>query len=151
MYRLLVAAMATKLSLGCQLVCRIFLVKSRLSTFISSLTPAVCCLAPFSTALRFELSDGDALPFVVQLLLLFVAGWPFRFGLMTRLGRSCWRGLLCSREHSNICSCFVVRWNDLKKLLYEPLKMYSSFELQLHSNLSNMQSFSYNMHSLFLK
>jgi hypothetical protein len=77
--------MATKLSFGCQLVCRIFFVKSRLSTFISSFTPA--CLPPFSTALRLE-SDGEALPFVVeQLLLLFV--WPFRFGFMTRFGRSC--------------------------------------------------------------
>lgn len=36
MYRLLVAAMAMMFSAGCQAVCRIFLVKSKLSTLMSS-------------------------------------------------------------------------------------------------------------------
>lgn len=149
MYKLFVAAMATRLSLGCQLVCKIFFVKSKLSTFISSL---VNLLFPFPPPfnrllLRFGLSDGEALPFV--LFCCCCCCWLF--GFVTRFGLNCWRGLLCSREHSNIFSCLVVRWNDLKKLLYEPLMMYSSLALQLHSNLSNMQSFSYNMHSLLLK
>ncbi|TNN81847.1 hypothetical protein EYF80_007976 [Liparis tanakae] len=58
MYKLLVAATAITLSLGCQAVWRIFLLKSRLSTLISSffLLPPVDTLRGLSVARGLLLS-----------------------------------------------------------------------------------------------
>ena len=114
------AAMAIMLSLGCQLVCRIFFVKSKLSTLTSSLYDDDDFVALFRAfVLRLEFMDGDALP------PLFVGLCPFvKLPFITRLGFRSWRGLLCSLEHSNINSCLVVRLKDLKKLLYDPLRMW---------------------------
>ncbi len=155
MYRLFVAAIAIIFSFGCQLVCKIFFVKSKLSTQISSFL--LVCRADW-----------------LRLAWLGVPEFWVRFEARTRLGlRSC-LSLAFSLEHSYICSCLVWREIDLKKLWYEPLRMclwakrffhllfqadlwgrgrlkasaYSSFELQQHSNLSNIQSFSYKMHNL---
>lgn len=76
------AAIAIILSFGCQLVCNIFLVKSKLSTLTSSLKlPEDLPLRAFW---RFEFSDGDATPFVVV-----EPDWPLvKFELITRLGFS---------------------------------------------------------------
>jgi hypothetical protein len=56
-------------------------------------------------------------------------------------------GFAMSREASRVASLFVVRSNILKKLLYDPVMMAESLPFQQHSNLSKMQSFSYNEHS----
>ncbi len=113
------AAIATILSFGCQLVCKIFFVKSRLSTLTSSLI-FTYGFWPFNiVALRLAFSDGDWLPFCCDDEVLFIS-----VELTTFFGRSSWRGLLCSREHSYINSFFVLRLKDLKKLLYEPVRMW---------------------------
>lgn len=44
----------------------------------------------------------------------------------------------------------MIKIMNFKRMKYINIS-YSSFELQEHSNLSNIQSFSYNMHNLFLK
>ncbi|KAJ8015342.1 hypothetical protein DPEC_G00025120 [Dallia pectoralis] len=54
MYRLLVAAMAMMFSVGCQAVCKIFLVKSRLSTLMSSLRR----FPPWQTRRGFSTARG---------------------------------------------------------------------------------------------
>jgi len=56
-------------------------------------------------------------------------------------------GFAMSRDASRIASLFVVRSNILKKLLYDPVIIAESLPFQQHSNLSKMQSFSYNEHS----
>lgn len=70
MYKLLVAATAITLSLGCQAVWRIFLLKSRLSTLISSffLLPPVDTLRGFSVA-RGLLLSRDASSVMSRLVL----------------------------------------------------------------------------------
>lgn len=73
--------MAMMLSLGCQLVWRIFFVKSKLSTLTSSLYDDLLPL-PLRALLRFEFMDGDELP-----PLLLVGLCPLvRLGFITRLG-----------------------------------------------------------------
>ena len=97
--------MATTLSLGCHVVCKIFLVKSRLSTLISSRLALLN--VDEAVAARLALRDGDALPpFELDELELADAALIvlLRFELTTRLGRSSDRGLLCSREHSYMAS-----------------------------------------------
>lgn len=111
--KLLVAATAIIFSVGCHAVCKIFLLKSKQSTVISSF-------------LRLP--------------------WEHTFlGLRTVFG------LATSREDSKVTSFFVVLSNTLKKLLYEPVIIAVSLPFQQHSNLSNMQSFSYSEHSFALK
>jgi len=66
---------------------------------------------------------------------------------LTFLGFSMVLGFAMSRDASRIASLFVVRSNILKKLLYDPVIIAESLPFQQHSNLSKMQSFSYNEHS----
>lgn len=66
---------------------------------------------------------------------------------LTFLGLSMVLGFAMSREASRVASLFVVRSNILKKLLYDPVIMAESLPFQQHSNLSKIQSFSYNEHS----
>ncbi len=127
------AAMAIMLSLGCQLVCRIFFVKSKLSTLTSSLYDDDFVALFRAFVLRLEFMDGDALP------PLFVGLCPFvKLPFITRFGFRSWRGLLCSLEHSNINSCLVVRLKDLKKLLYDPLRMWLNKRKIIYYAISKM-------------
>merc|ERR1712066_385878 len=56
-------------------------------------------------------------------------------------------GLAISLEASYVTSCLDCRSNIRKKLLYDPVIMAVSLPFQQHSNLSKIQSFSYNEHS----
>jgi len=71
--------------------------------------------------------------------------------MLTFLGFRRVFGLAMSRAASKVRSRLVVRSNTLKKLLYEPVIIAESLPLQQHSNLSKMQSFSYNEHNFDLK
>ena len=66
---------------------------------------------------------------------------------LTFLGFRIVLGLAISLEASYVTSCLDCRSNIRKKLLYDPVIMAVSLPFQQHSNLSKIQSFSYNEHS----
>ena len=66
---------------------------------------------------------------------------------LTFLGFRIVLGFAISLEASYVTSLREDRSNIRKKLLYEPVMMAVSLPFQQHSNLSKIQSFSYNEHN----
>lgn len=135
------AATATTFSDGCHAVCKIFLLKSRQSTLISSFLRLPPVQTLFHIKHLYE-RHRHTITFsrcVFESFILTLRGFKSVFGLAM------------SRAASNVRSRFVAQSNTLKKLLYEPVIIAESLPFQQHSNLSKIQSFSYSEHNFDLR